>query len=115
MANWHDIKFVLEGTAENFYIILPVLLLSGAAAFFAGSAVRRRVKGALMRFLPLIFAQLALFLVMLPYLVRWVGIQSFTWGFWYEGGLEFYLPFSAMVGILVGYPLAFRIHSGSRV
>ena len=45
---------------------------------------------------------------MLPYLVRWVGIQSFTWGFWYEGGLEFYLPFSAMVGILVGYPLAFQ-------
>ena len=115
MVNWYDIQFALRCTAENFYIILPVLLLSGAAAFFAGSAVRRRVKSGLMGFLPLIFAQLALFLIMLPYLVRWVGIQSFTWGFWYEGGLDFYLPFSAMVGVLAGYPLAFRIHSWSRV
>ena len=108
MVNWYDIQFALRCTAENLFIILPVLLLSGAAAFFAGSAVRRRVKSGLMGFLPLIFAQLALFLVMLPYLVRWVGIQSFTWGFWYEGGLEFYLPFSAMVGVLAGYPLAFQ-------
>ena len=76
MANWHDIKFVLECTAENLFIILPVLLLSGAAAFFAGSAVRRRVKSGLMGFLPLIFAQLALFLVMLPYLVRWVRTEA---------------------------------------
>ena len=108
MANWHDIKFVLECTAENLFIILPVLLLSGAAAFFAGSAVRRRAKSSIICLLPLILAELALFLVMFPHLVRWVGIQSFTWGFWYEGGLDFYLPFSAMIGILAGYPLAFR-------
>lgn len=112
MVNWHDIKFVLECTAENLFIILPVLLLSGAAAFFAGSAVKRRVKSAVVRLLPLIFAEFALFLLMLPYLVRWVDIQSFTWGFWYEGGLDFYLPFSAMVGVLAGYPLAFRVQGG---
>ena len=88
--------------------MLPVLLLSGAAAFFAGSAVKRRVKSAVVRLLPLVLAECALFLIMLPYLVRWVGIQSFTWGFWYEGGLDFYLPFSAMVGVLAGYPLAFQ-------
>ena len=76
MANWHDIKFVLECTAENLFIILPVLLLSGAAAFFAGSAVKRRVKSAVVRLLPLVLAECALFLIMLPYLVRWVGIQS---------------------------------------
>ena len=108
MANWHDIKFVLECTAENLFIMLPVLLLSGAAAFFAGSAVKRRVKSAVVRLLPLVLAECALFLIMLPYLVRWVGIQSLTWGFWYEGGLDFYLPFSAMVGVLAGYPLAFQ-------
>ena len=108
MVNWHDIKFALGCTAENLYIILPVLLVSGAAAFFAGSAVKRRVKSAVVRLLPLVLAECALFLIMLPYLVRWVGIQFFTWGFWYEGGLDFYLPFSTMIGILVGYPLAFR-------
>ena len=112
MANWHDIKFVLECTAGNLFIMLPVLLLSGAAAFFAGSAVKRRVKSAVVRLLPLVLAECALFLIMLPYLVRWVGIQSFTWGFWYEGGLDFYLPFSAMVGVLAGYPLAFRVQGG---
>ena len=108
MVNWHDIKFALGCTAENLYIILPVLLVSGAAAFFAGSAVRRRAKSTAICLFPLILAELALFLVMFPHLVRWVDIQSFTWGFWYEGGLDFYLPFSAMIGILVGYPLAFR-------
>ena len=108
MIDWNDIKFALGCTAENLYIILPVLLVSGAAAFFAGSAVRRRAKSSIICLLPLILAELALFLVMFPYLVRWVGIQSFTWGFWYEGGLDFYLPFSAMIGILAGYPLAFR-------
>ena len=92
--------------------MLPVLLLSGAAAFFAGSAVKRRVKSAVVRLLPLVLAECALFLIMLPYLVRWVGIQSFTWGFWYEGGLDFYLPFSTMVGVLAGYPLAFRVQGG---
>lgn len=54
-------------------------------------------------------AELILFLVMLPYLIRWIGIQSFTWGFWYEGGLEFYLPFSGMVGILIGYLLGIAL------
>ena len=57
MANWHDIKFVLECTAENLFIMLPVLLLSGAAAFFAGSAVKRRVKSAVVRLLPLVLAE----------------------------------------------------------
>ena len=105
MINWHNIKFAVKCTAENLYVILPVLLLSGAAAFLVESAVKGRVKSAVTHLFPLIIAEIVLFLVMFPYLTRWVGIGSFTWGFWYEGGLDFFLPFSAMVGILIGYLL----------
>ena len=108
MMNWHDIKYILECTAENLGFLLPVLQLSGAAAFWVGLAVRERAKSAVMRLLPVVFAEFALFFAMLPYLVRWVGIQSLTWGFGYEGGWGFYLPFSAMIGVLAGYLLALR-------
>lgn len=108
MIDWYDIKYILECTAENLFFILPVLLLSGAAAFLAGSVVRRRIKSAVIRVLPIIFAELILLLSMIPYLVRWVGIHSFTWGFGYEGGWDFYLPFSVMAGILAGYLPAFK-------
>lgn len=105
MIDWYDVKYILKCTAENLYCILPILLLSGAAAFLVASAVRGRIKSTVIRLLPMVFAEFALLAVMLPYLIRWVGIQSFTWGFWYEGGLDFYLPFSAMLGILAGYLL----------
>ncbi len=110
MVNWNDIQVALKCTAENLFIILPVLLLSGAAAYFVGWAVRGRVKKAKAALVPLIIAEFVLCLAMLPYLNRWVGMQSFTWGFWYEGGLDFFLPFSAMIGLLIGYLLgmAFR-------
>ena len=103
MVNWQNIKFALECTAENLFVILPVLLLSGAAALAAGWAVRGRIKNAAARLVPLILAELALFFTMVSYLVRWIGMGSFTWGFWYEGGWNFYLPFTAMLGILAGY------------
>ena len=103
MVSWHDIQFALNCTAENLYIILPVFLLSAAAAFLVGLAVIGRVKNAVIRLLPLIFAELVLFLIVFPYLTRWIGIGSFTWGFWYEGGWDFYLPITAMVGVLIGY------------
>ena len=106
--DWYAIKYILECTAENLYFILPILLLSGAAAFLAGLAVRGRVKSAVIRLFPIIFAELILFLSMIPYLVRWAGIHSLTWGFGYEGGWDFYLPFSAVIGILAGYLLAFK-------
>lgn len=105
----NDISYILECAAGNLYFILPVLLLSGAAAFLAGLVVIGRKKNTAIRFIPLMIAELILFLVMLPYLIRWIGIQSFTWGFWYEGGLEFYLPFSGMVGILIGYLLGIAL------
>ena len=105
----NDIMFILECTAGNLYFILPVLLLSGVIAFLAGLGIKGRTKNTVTRFIPLIIAELVLVLVILPYLIRWIDIQSFTWGFWYEGGLEFYLPFSAMVGLLIGYLLGITL------
>lgn len=105
MVNWHDIQFALECTAEKLSIILPVFLLSGAAAFLVGSAAKGKIKSVVIRLLPLIITELVLFLIMFPYLTRWIGIRSFTWGFGYEGGLDFFLPFSTMGGILIGYLL----------
>lgn len=40
----NDISYILECTAGNLYFILPVLLLSGAAAFLAGLVVIGRKK-----------------------------------------------------------------------
>lgn len=105
MISLQDVKYVLICTAENLYIILPIFLCSGAVAFLIGSAVKDRVKSSMVRLLPFIIAEFILFSVMLPYLTQWIGIRSFTWGFWYEGGLDFFCPFSAMLGILVGYLL----------
>ena len=34
--DWYAIKYILECTAENLYFILPILLLSGATAFWLG-------------------------------------------------------------------------------
>ncbi|NBI67048.1 hypothetical protein D1646_09500 [Pseudoflavonifractor sp. 60] len=98
-----EIRFILECTLENAFVILPLALISGGMAFFAGRMATDRMQRWIL--LPLAAAELALFLTMVPYLARWVNIQSLIWGFWYEGGLNFYLPFSAMFGVLAGYLL----------
>lgn len=105
----NNIRHILECTLENAFLLVPLTLISGGIAFFAGRMITGRTEKLILRLSPLIAAELVLFLTMLPYLVRWIKIQSFTWGFWYEGGLSFYLPFSAMVGILVGYLLGIAL------
>ena len=78
MVNLNDIQVALKCTAENLFIILPVLLLSGAAACFVGWTVRGRVKKAKAALVPLIIAEFVLCLAMLPYLTRWVAVESFS-------------------------------------
>ena len=65
----------------------------------------------MVRLLPLVLAECALFLIMLPYLVRWVGIQSFTWGFWYEGHPKIDFPAQNIKGGRV-HPM--MDHSGQK-
>ena len=104
-----DISLILECTLQNAQLLAPLILISGGIAFFAGRLVAGRTERSVLRLSPLIATELVLLLTMFPYLGRWIKIQSFTWGFWYEGGLEFYLPFSAMIGILTGYLLGIAL------
>lgn len=105
----NDISFILECTLQNAQLLVPLILISGVIAFFAGRLVAGRTERSVLRLSPLIAAELVLLLTMFPYLGRWIEIQSFTWGFWYEGGWDFYLPFSAMVGIAIGYLLGIAL------
>ncbi len=98
-----DLQDILNCTIENIYFLIPLLLLTGITAFFAGQTVMSRKKRLSVCLLPLIAVELFLLFIMLPYLIRWAGFRSITWGFTYEGGWDFYLPFTAMVGILIGY------------
>lgn len=108
MESWynviHDLKFILSCTMEFLDLGTLVLLLTGATAFLLGwnreIACGKTAKRCL---LPLAAIESGLFLTMIPYLIRWVRIGSFTWGFHYEGGFSFYLPFTAMIGVLIGY------------
>lgn len=105
----NDIRYILECTLENAFLLAPLILISGGIAFFAGRMVAGRTEKSILHLFPLIAVELVLFLSMFPYLVRWIHIGSFTWGFWYEGGWGFYLPFSAMAGILIGYLLGIAL------
>lgn len=105
----NDISFILKCTLENALLLVPLTLVSGGIAFFAGRTMAGRTEKSILRLFPLIAAELVLFFAMFPYLVRWAGMGSFTWGFWYEGGWSFYLPFSVMVGFLVGYLLGIAL------
>ncbi len=98
-----DLQIILNCTIENLYFMIPLLLLTGMTAFFAGKMVTGRTKKRSVCLLPLIAAELFLIVIVFPYLNRWAGFRSITWGFTYEGGWDFYLPFTAMVGILIGY------------
>jgi len=100
-----DLQVILNCTFENLHVLVPLLLLTGLTAFFAGKMVTGRTKRRSVCLLSLIAAELFLIFIMFPYLIRWAGFRSITWGFWYEGGWDFYLPFTAMVGILIGYLL----------
>jgi len=100
-----DLQVVLNCTIENLHILIPFLLLIGLIAFFAGQMVMGRKKRLSACLIPLIAAELFLMVIMVPYLIRWAGSRSLTWGFWYEGGWDLYLPFTAMIGILIGYLL----------
>lgn len=110
--NMNGIRYILECTLENVFLLVPLALVSGGIAFFAGRMIKGHTEKSILLLFPLVAAELALLLSMFPYLVRWVKIQSFTWGFWYEGGWNFYLPFSAMVGILIGYLLGIALKKG---
>ncbi len=98
-----DLQIILNCTIESLYLLIPLLLLTGMTAFFAGKMVTGRTKRRSVCLLPLIAAELFLIVIMFPYLIRWAGFRSITWGFTYEGGWDFYLPFTAMAGILIGY------------
>ncbi len=98
-----DLQIILNCTIENLYFLIPLLLLTGMTAFFAGQTVMGRKKGLFACLLPLIAVELLLLFIMFPYLIRWAGFRSVAWGFCYEGGWDFYLPLTAMVGILIGY------------
>lgn len=100
-----DLQEILNCTIENLHVLIPLLLLTGMIAFFSGQMVMGWTKRLSVCLFPLIAAELFLIVIMFPYLIRWAGFRSITWGFWYEGGWEFYLPFTAMVGILIGYLL----------
>ncbi len=100
-----DMKLILTCTLENSFLLLSLLLISCAIAFSLSGFVVRHTEKTIARLAPLVIAELILFLSMVKYLVRWIGFRSLTWGFWYEGGWDFYLPFTAMLGILAGYLL----------
>ena len=114
------IKYILICTWVNAFVLVPFLLMSCAAAFYFSNFLARYTKKVILRFVPLVTtdllllfrivrfvplvaAELYLFFSMVPYLKRWSYFGSLTWGFSYEGGWNFYLPFTAMVGILIGY------------
>ena len=98
-----DIEFILTCTLENSFLLLPLFLISCAIAFSLSGFVARYTKTIIARLAPLVIAESILFFGMVRYLIRWIGFRSLTWGFWYEGGWNFYLPFTAMLGILAGY------------
>lgn len=76
-----------------------------------GGVVKKKAGITIKLILPLVAVELILFLSMWYYLIRWIGIGSFSWGFYYEGGWDFYIPFTLMIGILIGYPLGMKFRN----
>lgn len=111
----NEIRDILGQTANNLPFLIWLLLLSGVAAYFFGRIVKEKTGNTVKRIFPLVAGELILFFYMLPYLVRWVGMGSFGWGFWYEGGWDFYIPFTLMIGILIGYPLGITYIKEARI
>lgn len=111
MITLNEIRDVLCQTADHLPFLIFPLLLSGIAAYFLGGAVKKKTGNTIKRIFPLVAVELILFLDMLPYMTRWVGIGSFSWGFWYEGGWDFYIPLTLMIGSLSGYLLGIRFRN----
>lgn len=108
MITLNKIRGVLDQTVDHLPVLISLLLLSGVAAYFLGGAVKKKTEKTIKVIFPLVAIELILFLSMWHYLTRWVGMGSFGWGFWYEDGWDFYIPFTLMIGILIGYPLGIK-------
>lgn len=108
MITLNEIRYVLDQTADHLPFLISLLLLSGVAAYFSGGAVKKKAGNIIKLIFPLVAVELILFLSMWHYLTRWIGIGSFSWGFYYEGGWDFYIPFTLMIGILIGYLLGIK-------
>lgn len=112
MITLNEIRNVLDQTVGHLPFLIPFLLLSGVVAYFSGGAVKKRARNIIKLIFPLVAVELIIFLSMWHYLIRWIGIGSFSWGFYYEGGWDFYIPFTLMIGSLIGYPLGLKFRKG---
>ena len=111
MIPLNEIRDALGQTVNNLPLLVCLLILSGVAAYFLGRVVKKKTAHTVKRIFPLVAVELILFLKMLPYLARWAGMDSFSWGFWYEGGWDFYIPVTLIIGILIGYTLGIRFRN----
>ena len=63
----NDIRYILECTLENAFLLVTLILVSGGIAFFTGRMIAGHTERLILS--PLIVVELVLFFTMIPYLV----------------------------------------------